>query len=381
MKKKQKKYSDDIGMKEREYNGLKKEVEDLSQELASKDKLLKFFKKIIEQCSREFQTMEIGYLRELKEKEKLFDSLKKGLEDRFQDLEVKERLFEKRVKDFEIREKEFDSIRKTVEGQGKNLELQVKIEEQENLTSEGRNLQLLLNQHLQKHDLIFGKIFNTVNRARDPASLVLDAMSGFYPPHSSERDVEFQVGIIRRSWILLLEQLLTVAPEINAQVRDEALKVAGEWNKKMRVGVENSLEVLGFLHLLAAYRLASAFDSNELESLLLFVAQHRQTPKLRQSLGFADKVTGPQRSTATGGRSSMPMLVGISAHTYQPVPSPRNQPRYSGANQSTSTSSRRVQPKLQNHDSTFRACTPQTPASVARSGGQTQFGPLAKRNQ
>ncbi|KAL9450651.1 hypothetical protein AB3S75_012389 [Citrus x aurantiifolia] len=293
--------------------------------------------------------MEIGYLRELKDKEKLFDSLKKGLEDRFQDLEVKERLFEKRVKDFEIREKEFDSIRKTVEGQGKNLELQVKIEEQENLTSEGRNLLLLLNQHLQKHDLIFGKIFNTIKRARDPASLVLDAMSGFYPPHSSERDVEFKVGIIRRSCILLLEQLSTVAPEINAQVRDEALKVA-DWH------------------------------------LLLMVMN--LTPKLRQTLGSADKVTGPQSSTATEGRSLLPMLVGISAHTYQPVPSPRNQPQYSGANHSTSTSSPRVQPKLQNHDSkrprresqTFRACTPQTPASVARSGGQTQFGPLASNH-
>lgn len=45
MKKQQKKYLDDIGMKEREYKGLRKDVEDLSQELASKDKQLKFFEK------------------------------------------------------------------------------------------------------------------------------------------------------------------------------------------------------------------------------------------------------------------------------------------------------------------------------------------------
>lgn len=73
--------------------------------------------------------------------------------------------------------------------------MQVKTEEPENLTREGRNLQLLLNEHLQKHDLIFGKIFNTIKRALCPASLVLGAMSGFYPPPSRERDVEFQVGI------------------------------------------------------------------------------------------------------------------------------------------------------------------------------------------
>lgn len=105
-------------------------------------------------------------------------------------------------------------------------------------------------------------------------------------------NVEFQVGIIRRSCILLLEQLSTVALEINAQVRDEAIKVAGQWKKKMREAVGNSLEVLGFLHLLAAYTLAPAFDDKELESLLLLVAQHRQTPKLRQSLGLADTVIG-----------------------------------------------------------------------------------------
>ncbi|KAK9215367.1 hypothetical protein WN944_007372 [Citrus x changshan-huyou] len=225
--------------------------------------------------------MDIGYLGELKEKEKLCDSLKKGLEDCFQDLE--------------------------------------------------------------KHDLSFGKIFNTIKRARDPASLVLGAMSGFYPPHSRERDVEFQVGIIRSSCILLLEQLSTVAPEINAQVRDEALKVAVN-----------------------------------LKVLLLIVAQPRKTPKLCQSLGFADKVTGPQRSTVVEGSSSLPMLVGISAHTYQPVPSPKNQPQYSGTDHSTSTFYPRVLLKLENHDNkhprrespTFRALTSLTPASVARSGGK-----------
>ena len=145
--------------------------------------------------------------------------------------------------------------------------MQVKTEEPENLTREGRNLQLLLNEHLQKHDLIFGKIFNTIKRARDPASLVLGAMSGFYPPHSRERDVEFQVGIIRSSCILLLEQLSTVAPEINVQVRDEALKVAGDWKKKMRVGVRILWRCWYSCIFLAAYRLASAFDGSELESL------------------------------------------------------------------------------------------------------------------
>ncbi|KAH9688561.1 hypothetical protein KPL70_015165 [Citrus sinensis] len=442
MRKQQKKYFDDVELKKRELNEIGKYIEELNQDPASKDKELKFVQQSIKECSEEFQwkkeesistektiaecskevelkknqfnltqhesnlfqTRTIGYLKELKEKEKHFDSLKKGLEDRLQDLEIKEREFEKRVKEFELREKEFGSIRKAVEDCSKNLLLQAKTEDPEKLTSSGRYLQFLLNQHLQKHDSIFCKVFDTIKSARDPALLVLHAISGFYPPHSREGDLEFDVSIIRRSCILLLEQLSTVAPEINAQVRDEAMKVAGEWKKKMRVAVENSLEVLGFLHLLAAYRLAPAFDGEELESLLRIVAQHRQTPKLRQTLGFADKEPGLQCSTTAEGRSAPSMLVGTSAPTNQPDSSLMNLPQYSGMDPSNSTSSpvsqfSGAQPQLENQYKRLRVeslstidYTPHALASdnlnrsslatqhgpgVDRIGGQTQFGLLA----
>ncbi|KAH9754542.1 hypothetical protein KPL71_015473 [Citrus sinensis] len=248
-----------------------------------------------------------------KEKEKHLDSLKKDLEDRVQDLEIKERQFEERVREFELREREFDSLRKAVEDSSKNLELrQKKLSDilqlhpkrsaaPENLTSSGRNLQILLNQHLRRHDVIFCNVFDTIRKAADPALLVLDAMSGFYPPHSREGYVEFDVSIIRRTCILLLEQLSSLAPEINSQVQGEALKVAVEWKKNMEDTVKDSLVVLGFLHLLAAYKLASAFDGNELASLLDIVANHRQTPKLRRSLGFADEVPVMHHGIATSG--------------------------------------------------------------------------------
>lgn len=75
--------------------------------------------------------------------------------------------------------------------------------------------------------------------------------------------------------------------------------MAVEWKKNMEDTVKDSLVVLGFLHLLAAYKLASAFDSNELASLLDIVANHRQTPKLRRSLGFADEVPVTHHGIAT----------------------------------------------------------------------------------
>ncbi|KAK9215374.1 hypothetical protein WN944_007379 [Citrus x changshan-huyou] len=70
----------------------------------------------------------------------------------------------------------------------------------------------------------------TVKICKCPALLVLDVMSGTYPSHSREETVEFNV--------------------------------AGEWKKKMRVAVENSLEVLGLLHLLAVHELAPTFDGD-----------------------------------------------------------------------------------------------------------------------
>ncbi|GAY63035.1 hypothetical protein CUMW_222380, partial [Citrus unshiu] len=258
----------ELELKEREFCRIQERIEESSQELLLKEN----------QARREG------------------DSLKKDLEDRVEDLEIKERQFEEHVREFELREREFDSLRKAVEDSSKNLELrQKKLSDilqlhrkksagPENLTSSGRNLQILLNQHLQRHDVIFCKVFETIRRAADPALLVLDAMSGFYP-HSREGYVGFDLS--------------SLAPKINSQVQGEALKVAVEWKKNMEDTVKDSLVVLGFLHLLAAYKLASAFDCNELASLLDIVANHRQTPKLRRSLGFADEVPVTHHGIAT----------------------------------------------------------------------------------
>ncbi|GAY63034.1 hypothetical protein CUMW_222380, partial [Citrus unshiu] len=240
----------ELELKEREFCRIQERIEESSQELLLKENQLKSVLACIEDCSKEDQ-------------------------------------FEEHVREFELREREFDSLRKAVEDSSKNLELrQKKLSDilqlhrkksagPENLTSSGRNLQILLNQHLQRHDVIFCKVFETIRRAADPALLVLDAMSGFYP-HSREGYVGFDLS--------------SLAPKINSQVQGEALKVAVEWKKNMEDTVKDSLVVLGFLHLLAAYKLASAFDCNELASLLDIVANHRQTPKLRRSLGFADEV-------------------------------------------------------------------------------------------
>ncbi|KAL0383624.1 UNVERIFIED_CONTAM: FRIGIDA-like protein 1 [Sesamum calycinum] len=119
--------------------------------------------------------------------------------------------------------------------------------------------------------------------------LVLDAMVGFYPPHLRKGDTEFNV---RKTCIILLEQLIKMSPNIQPYVTEKAFELASAWKLKMRPSAQNPLEVLGFLHLLAAYNLVSHFDKDEVISFLVMVAQHSQTSELRRILGFPEGTTG-----------------------------------------------------------------------------------------
>nr|POF19092.1 frigida-like protein 1 [Quercus suber] len=119
----------------------------------------------------------------------------------------------------------------------------------------------------------------------DPAKLVLDAMEGFYPPRLKKGDVEFDESIVQGSCVLLLEQLFKLSPSIKPDVKQEAMRLAIEWRVKLRVDTQHSLEVLGFLQLLASYGLASAFDDDELIMYLEKVSEYEQLPGLCQILG------------------------------------------------------------------------------------------------
>ena len=60
----------------------------------------------------------------------------------------------------------------------------------------------------------------------------------------------------------------------------------------MRVDADHSLEALGFLQLLASYRLAYAFDANELVKYLEKVVEDDQKRDLCGVLGLDDKILG-----------------------------------------------------------------------------------------
>ncbi|KAK9293321.1 hypothetical protein L1049_021313 [Liquidambar formosana] len=300
-------------------------VKENFKELELKERELKLIRERMEKCQGDLEL-----------KEKQFDSVKKSIEDCLEELKSKEKqlesiqkLFEERSKDLELKEKQFESIQKSIEECDKELKqkekvvasIQNSIEQGSNntqsqvmskpledlpvhnavdcsssgdlrvcITMNGKSLQLFLNKRLNEHESMRSGVSSALRMSSDAAKLVLDAMQGFYPPHSKEGDVEFEASVIRRSCILLLEQLMSVAPQINPNMKEEAVKLAGEWRAKMRVETHNSWEVLGFLQLLATYGVASAFDAHDLLHLLGTVAQHRKVPELRRVLALADKI-------------------------------------------------------------------------------------------
>lgn len=123
--------------------------------------------------------------------------------------------------------------------------------------------------------------------AGDPSRLVLAAVKGYFPPNPS---ADSELPAVRKSCVLLLEELPKAAPEIVADVKSEATELAAAWKGKM---TENATptEAIGFLMLLNAYSLVGEFDRDEIVRLFANVAQRRQALDLFRSLGLSDKAS------------------------------------------------------------------------------------------
>ncbi|ONI04686.1 hypothetical protein PRUPE_6G334600 [Prunus persica] len=312
LKKSMEEWSSELEFKERELEGWFEKLELKEKQFEPQLEELHLMDKRINECLNEVQLQEKhldSLQKSIQEREKNLDSLSYGLK-------LKERQLEQLAKELELKQKEVDWIRKSTETNTKKMRLkkktnildsQAKIEQlehtpgnnatvpfsksiQSRIYRNGRDLQLFLNEHLKSHDLLGTEISAILQASSDPAKLVLDAMQGFYPSNSvvENWECDFDLSVIRRSCILLLQELKRVSPQINPQVRGESKKLAGNWKDRMIVVVENWLEVLGFLLLLTTYDLTSTYDENELQSLLVVVSQHSLATELRQALGISE---------------------------------------------------------------------------------------------
>lgn len=269
-------------------------TEERCKELEIKEKELDSVRKLNEQRSKELDSQE----RQLESVKKELQLEKKLFEGRCKKLESKEKELENRIRDFELKERKFLNVQSVhiktepLEDMSDNLISRSSPDILKLVTMNGKALQLFLNERAEDHESMCDEVFKALQLSLDPAKLVLDAMEGFYPPHLKKGDMEFEGSIVKKSCILLLEQLMRLSSQIRPWVKEEALKLAGKWKEKMNETTKNPLEVFGLLYLLASYGLACDFEIDELLNLFEIVCLYRQAPELCRCLGFTNYIPG-----------------------------------------------------------------------------------------
>ncbi|KAH9688461.1 Inactive FRIGIDA-like protein 2 [Citrus sinensis] len=145
----------------------------------------------------------------------------------------------------------------------------------------GKELILYVKEHVRDHGLLQDYLFKLFKAVDEPGKLVLEALREFYSLADTET---------RSSCVVVLEEFGRVKEEVDdvaEEVREEAKRFAVEWRGKL--GMKNSLEVLGFLLLLIDFELVGEFGFDEILKLFNCVSSRKQAPGLFRALGFADK--------------------------------------------------------------------------------------------
>ncbi|XP_010547174.1 PREDICTED: FRIGIDA-like protein 3 [Tarenaya hassleriana] len=154
--------------------------------------------------------------------------------------------------------------------------------------------------------------------AANPASLVLDSLTGFYPVETKNSDGKKGSNLlgIRRTCIMLMECLsillsgldpTSLATVLSGDIKERAKTIADGWRPMLKtLDVEdsngNSLEAHAFLQLLAAFGIASEFKEEELSKLVPMVSRRRQAAELFRSLGLSEKMPGVVEVLINSGR-------------------------------------------------------------------------------
>lgn len=154
---------------------------------------------------------------------------------------------------------------------------------------DGKGLRKYLIEHFKSSDGVEAELPGALRCASDLAAMVLDSLDGF---HGDNGMKEAELRKIRRSCLLLLEQLRIISPKIESNVREKAKKLAAEWKGKLMNDGANTLGALGYLHFVLAYGLVSEVSTDELVDFSVMAANNKEVPELCRLIGLADKVPG-----------------------------------------------------------------------------------------
>ncbi|KAL0735756.1 hypothetical protein Bca4012_011966 [Brassica carinata] len=116
----------------------------------------------------------------------------------------------------------------------------------------------------------------------DPATMVLNAIDG---SSSKGKSVD-----VRRVFVLLMEALIHINDmKITVDTKEKAKKVADDW--KTKIG-NKPFEALLFLHLVAAFKLGSEFNSEELSRYVVMIAKYKQATLVCNKIGLDKERVG-----------------------------------------------------------------------------------------
>lgn len=165
----------------------------------------------------------------------------------------------------------------------------VNADQAENVTDVTSDSPNLIGNDLTQDDILI------VLQQPDPAKHVLGMVKDSFLELWKRGDHVGSSGVcFLKSYIFIFEQLLRNSREIQTNVREDAMKLAKEWEGRMRKNnVENSLEALGFLIFLAVYDLVSSINENYLTSFMEIVSCDRLVLEQSQNiLGLGYKIDG-----------------------------------------------------------------------------------------
>lgn len=133
------------------------------------------------------------------------------------------------------------------------------------------------------------RMLAVLQRSTDPANLFLKLMQESFNERWGKGCVGFEESFMKNH-ISMLNDLMKVKPDFGPIVKDDAVKLAVQWQAKMRADIGNSMEILGFLQFIATYGLLSTLNGDDIVKLLGMLCQHKPATKLCQTLEFADKI-------------------------------------------------------------------------------------------
>lgn len=158
-------------------------------------------------------------------------------------------------------------------------------------------LKSYLIKHVKDLKLLDEKVLDCLRYASDPAKLVFNVVQDFY----LELD-ESQGDTSISCCNLLLEQLMKLSPHINFLLKEELVNFAARWKARLAMESTKPFIVFGFLKFLAAYRLSSSFQADEILALFIILYDRddiyvsEEIPSLCRALGLEAKIPDIIRS-------------------------------------------------------------------------------------